>query len=306
MDDKERMQTLEDELKIIKGEIKQTLVDVRAFLMEQTSPINERLQSVSLMPNTEEDESRDVGGFDQDTLGPGEDMVKWLNSDSRGPFSPQAEPPSSPDTPPQPHPRASEKPAEAEPDEPPVPEDSETEELTDEAPEPATDSSEALEPEESRSEEDMEEIDEVLSPTAERFPAAGGSTPEVNLIANLIQWVAMAKRLIGKDLLLSFLEVYGMAGATPKGLRQAITRIAEVVGGDEPPANPENGPEAWSVLTLHLHGILSSAGATGRFLARWADRCNEACEPARGEYGEDGENGDKGDRTWTKSSLPAC
>ena len=108
MDDKARIQTLEDELKIIKGEIKQTLVDVRAFLMEQTSPINERLQSVSLMPDMEEDGSSYADGPDQDMLGPGEDMVKWLNRGSESQFSPEGEESSSSDTPPQPHPGASE------------------------------------------------------------------------------------------------------------------------------------------------------------------------------------------------------
>ena len=38
-----RVEVLEDELKLLKGEVKRTLVDLRAFIMREDSPLNERL-----------------------------------------------------------------------------------------------------------------------------------------------------------------------------------------------------------------------------------------------------------------------
>ncbi len=36
-----RIETLEDELKVLKGEVRRTLVDLRALLMREDSPLNE-------------------------------------------------------------------------------------------------------------------------------------------------------------------------------------------------------------------------------------------------------------------------
>ena len=38
-----RLEVLEDELKLLKGEVKRTLVDLRAIVMKEDSPLNERL-----------------------------------------------------------------------------------------------------------------------------------------------------------------------------------------------------------------------------------------------------------------------
>ena len=39
----QRLEVLEDELKLLKGEVKRTLVDLRAFVMAEDSPLNERV-----------------------------------------------------------------------------------------------------------------------------------------------------------------------------------------------------------------------------------------------------------------------
>ena len=36
-----RVETLEDEIKVLKGEVRRTLVDLRALLMREDSPLNE-------------------------------------------------------------------------------------------------------------------------------------------------------------------------------------------------------------------------------------------------------------------------
>ena len=40
----QRLEALEDELKLLKGEVKRTLVDLRAFVMREDSPLNEPQQ----------------------------------------------------------------------------------------------------------------------------------------------------------------------------------------------------------------------------------------------------------------------
>ncbi len=48
-----RIETLEDELKVLKGEVRRTLVDLRALLMREDSPLNENAinRRLTLVPN---------------------------------------------------------------------------------------------------------------------------------------------------------------------------------------------------------------------------------------------------------------
>ena len=48
-----RIEVLEDELKLLKGEVKRTLVDLRAFVMREDSPINDRAASYQEQPRGE-------------------------------------------------------------------------------------------------------------------------------------------------------------------------------------------------------------------------------------------------------------
>ncbi|MCX6000607.1 MAG: hypothetical protein NTU41_13770 [Chloroflexi bacterium] len=77
---------------------------------------------------------------------------------------------------------------------------------------------------------------------------------QVNLLANLIHWVSTARTEIGVELLPMFLDTYAISGHLPRGLKDAILSLAQVIDGKQSDAT---GAEAWSRLALELHGILT-------------------------------------------------
>ncbi len=83
------------------------------------------------------------------------------------------------------------------------------------------------------------------------------TTSQVNMMANLTRWVAVAKRDIGKEQLPRFLDIFAIAGAMPPGLKEAIMNLAEIF--DER-ATGNDSADAWSRLILELHGILMGGG----------------------------------------------
>ncbi len=84
------------------------------------------------------------------------------------------------------------------------------------------------------------------------------STPRVNLLSNIIRWVAYAKREIGEEQLASFLEVYGISGHLSPELQEVILHLMEIT---EPNSGETSSAEAWSRLILELHGILTGGDA---------------------------------------------
>ncbi|MFC1964677.1 hypothetical protein ACFLWG_01560 [Chloroflexota bacterium] len=84
------------------------------------------------------------------------------------------------------------------------------------------------------------------------------SIPPVNLMANLIRWVANAKREIGDEQLSAFLEVYGITGHLSPELKEVILYLADIAS--EQPADT-NAAEIWTHLMLGLHGILTGSEA---------------------------------------------
>jgi len=84
------------------------------------------------------------------------------------------------------------------------------------------------------------------------------STPKVNLLANLINWVAKAKKEIGNEQIATFLEVYGISGHLSPELKEAILHLAEIT--DEQ-SEDSNRAEIWSQSILSLHGILTGGDA---------------------------------------------
>ena len=84
------------------------------------------------------------------------------------------------------------------------------------------------------------------------------TTPKVNMLANLITWVAKAKKEIGYDQIPTFLEVYGISGHLSPELKEVIINLAEITM-----EKPEvaNDPEVWSQAMLSLHGILTGGDA---------------------------------------------
>ena len=55
------------------------------------------------------------------------------------------------------------------------------------------------------------------------------TSPQVNLLANLLRWVSAARKEIGGEQLPTFLEVYGTTGNLSPQLREVILHLADVV-----------------------------------------------------------------------------
>ncbi len=68
--------------------------------------------------------------------------------------------------------------------------------------------------------------EEIPEPVTEQ---AGGPTPQVNLLANLLRWVSVAAKEIGIGQLPTFLDVYGTTGNLSPEIRKVILRFAGVV-----------------------------------------------------------------------------
>ena len=80
---------------------------------------------------------------------------------------------------------------------------------------------------------------------------------KVNLLANLIRWVSVAKRDVGMEQMPVFLDTYAIGGPFSPELKDGILRLAEVV--EERSVEADNA-DAWSRLILELHGILTGGG----------------------------------------------
>jgi hypothetical protein len=59
-------------------------------------------------------------------------------------------------------------------------------------------------------------------------PASASAAPQVNLLANLIRWVSVAKKEIGEEQLPVILDVYGSSGNLAPEMREVILQLAEV------------------------------------------------------------------------------
>ncbi|MFH1651015.1 MAG: hypothetical protein ABID87_02765 [Chloroflexota bacterium] len=102
-------------------------------------------------------------------------------------------------------------------------------------------------------------------------PEAGPPTPQVNLLANLIRWVASTRQQIGPEQLPTFLEVYGVTGNLSPELKEVILQLVEITSGQE---DAGNTADVWSRLILELHGILAGGGVpflSGKGLPRMQD-----------------------------------
>ena len=84
-----RIETLEDELKVLKGEVRRTLVDLRALLMREDSPLNENAIARRLLL------ARSEGGGDAQPVVPkaAPEMVKQATPEAAAPSPTPAAPP---------------------------------------------------------------------------------------------------------------------------------------------------------------------------------------------------------------------
>ena len=83
------------------------------------------------------------------------------------------------------------------------------------------------------------------------------TTPQVNMLGNLIRWVSVAKGKLGVEQLPTFLEVYGICGNLSLELKEVILHLADQV--EQQPEEMASA-DVWSQLILELHGILAGGG----------------------------------------------
>ncbi|MBN1161551.1 MAG: hypothetical protein JXA17_06375 [Dehalococcoidales bacterium] len=97
--------------------------------------------------------------------------------------------------------------------------------------------------------------------------------PKVNMLANLINWVAKARQEIGYEQLPALLEVYGTSGHLSPELKDVILNLAEIIQ-DHSELAAES--EIWSQSILSLHGILTGGDAPlNPVIPSWVDATDE-------------------------------
>ncbi len=207
METDKRVEALESELKLMKGEVKQTLAGVRDYLVNLKLPAS---QEATLLAAA-------ISGGGSDMSVDGKFTIEKKDDDK-----------SVRDTLPGKEPT----------------EDGASEDGVSEEGGPS-------EPELSQEEEQMERGKTGLE--------MGLSVPPVNLIANLVRWVANAKKQIGGEQLPAFLEVYGISGHLSNELKETILQLAGMTAAAQP--EDASAADRWSQLMLELHGILAGGTA---------------------------------------------
>ena len=296
MGNDKQLETLEGEFKLLKGELKQTLASVRDYLVTSEIPASEyatimaaigggtaqtmQMQGSIAMPKkprpveeTEEEEEEEL----VEKLPPEEDMMSELapSEETVGESAPGEETvsesapgeetvsESAPDE---------EMVSELAPDEEMVSELAPDEELVSESAPDEEMVSELAPGEEMVDEllpgEEPVEPEELFMPESELSEpqeelekskaGASQSVPGVNLLANLIRWVANAKREIGSEQLPVFLEVYGISGHLSMELKEVLLRLADITS--EQPVEA-SAADIWSRSILELHGVLAGSDA---------------------------------------------
>jgi hypothetical protein len=241
-----RVETLQEEIKLLKGEVKHSLASVRDYLLNQELPSAELM---NLADNAQKISLETVGQAAASALG--DDMMNLPGSASEEEDMPpedeeliSVEPP-----------RNKEEAASDEPED--------YQETSRDTPEDNLVRSEEEEPEDPQEEAVDERMPIGRREEAQRMEYARTedpvpSPPRVNMLANLITWVARAKKDIGYEQLPVFLEVYGLSGHLSAELKEVILHFAEITA--ERPDAPGDA-ETWSQAMLTLHGILTGGDA---------------------------------------------
>ena len=294
MPDDKRLENLSEEIKLLKGEIKNSLTSVRDYLLNMELPSSEFStilaalsgdnggQKVSLdgglgngpPPKNEEPmEEPEITADDLNQPPPDEPLIDMEEPENLLGEIPEDQ-------------EMVEEAVEEEPEEEPAEEENElpqdqiedSEELEEEQEQEEEEETEEETGETDEPEQIEDEIDEcpeaenddsglALDTAAEeeqpmeleRTTAdTNQGTPKVNMLANLINWVARAKREIGDELLPTFLDVYGVSGHLSLELKEVILHLAERT---KEKTEPCTDAEVWSQAMLSLHGILTGGDA---------------------------------------------
>lgn len=290
MEDQKRLETLSEEIKLLKGEIKNSLTSVRDYLLNMELPSSEFSTILAALSgdNSGQKVSLD-GGLGNQAAGPEE-----IKEEAGETADDLVQPPADEDLIDleQPEDLLEEMPADTpllgeEEGEEQNPEDivepeEEIEEFEDQAELEDEEELEENEGEEEAEEEEEEEpVDEILETPEEENEDSGPEsempaeeeqpmelerttadinqgTPKVNMLANLINWVAKAKKEIGDEMLPTFLDVYGVSGHLSLELKEVILNLAERT---KEKTEPCTDAEVWSQAMLSLHGILTGGDA---------------------------------------------
>ncbi len=227
-----RIEALEGDFKLMKGQLKETLTSVRDFLLtvKPLPPATGTIQEVNIRQQLDDPDGRvpdlnsDIPDLDDDIP----DMEAFEDSLS---------------------------------DDDEIPDMQAFEESPEEMP-PQNESGESLEygviENEAVASEVMPSADTTISEEVDKMKEEKNHfTPQVNLLANLIRWISTVKRELGREQLPAFLGVYGITRPLSTELKDVILHLAEVIAE---PSVEENPADIWSRLTLELHGILVGCG----------------------------------------------
>jgi len=285
MENDKNLETLEGEVKLLKGQLKQSIAGVRDYLLNMELPSSEFATVLAALGSDGEQKITMKGSFsdgkDSGLGRPATEETEEPASDEEyeEPASDEEyEEPASDGAYEEPFDELepeSQMPGEEEdlmsPDESPgtvaesSPEDGLTDDYEDLGPGEELFSNEEEGETEETAEDDEQEA--ALMPESElaeeeeepmeyeRIKAeVSQSTPKVNLLANLTNWVAKAKKEIGYEQLPTFLEVYGISGHLSPELKEVILHLSDITL-----ERPEDSgtAEIWSQSMLSLHGILT-------------------------------------------------
>jgi hypothetical protein len=276
-----KLEALQEEIKLLKGEVKSSLATVRDYLLNMELPSSE-FSTILAALNADGSSAMKVtldGNVANTMVGkpPTEETEEEIQDEVEEETTDEFE-----------------QPDEDEDllnvEEPP---EDEAEELPDES---LTDEEESLNPEDALPPQDeavendefatSDEPDEALTPESElpieeeqpmeydRTTADESQlTPKVNMLANLINWVSRAKKEIGYEQIPTFLEVYGISGHLSSELKEVIIHLSEITT-----ERPEvaNNAEVWSQAMLALHGIITGGDAPLHpIMPSWTDNADE-------------------------------
>jgi hypothetical protein len=250
-----KLETMQEELKLLKGELKQSLASVRDYLLNMELPASEFSNILEALDSGEGQKVTMSGslGTPEETRPPEETKQEVVESapetlaedenliDVEGPLADES------------------RVLEAE-----NLGDQEEETVLEETALARDESGEESQPEVPYEGEEAPGLDSGL-PLLDENQAyeraadeATLATPKVNMLANLIPWVARAKKEIGYDQLPTLLEVYGISGHLSPELKEIIIQLAQITA-----EKPEvaNDPQLWSQAMLSLHGILTGGDA---------------------------------------------
>jgi len=249
-----KLETMSEEIKLLKGELKQSLASVRDYLLNMELPSSEFSNILEALDGGEGQKVTMTGTL----AAPEQTRSKNERLEEVEEVEPEIPPEDNLIDVEEQAVEAAEAPAESF-----TSEESETEPedtlLTEEEPAEERLSEIPEAPEETPAPEPALPLEENLpmgfeTPQTEATPA----TPKVNMLANLIAWVAKAKKEIGTDRLPTLLEVYGISGYLSSELKEVILQLAEITAEKQEASN-EAG--LWSETMLSLHGILTGGDA---------------------------------------------